>query len=150
MATIVGLGGLTGLALSAGNQKSASLAAKPLIRTKVIRRTIHVTKHVKPKNPVGAGAAGGSGVIARAGGTASRGSATTGASSAGSSPYSSSSAPVVTHTSGASAGSGNRSTGSPVVTHTSGSHTGSGGAPIVSHSSGSGSGDGGDGGGHGD
>ena len=40
-ATIVGLGGLTGLALSAGSQKSASIAAKPLVRTKVIRRTIH-------------------------------------------------------------------------------------------------------------
>jgi hypothetical protein len=57
VATIVGLGGLTGLALSAGSQKSASIAAKPLIRTKVIRRTIHVTKHVKPKHPVGAGEA---------------------------------------------------------------------------------------------
>ena len=54
-ATIVGLGGLTGLALSAGSQKSAPIAAKPLVRTKVIRRTIHVTKHVKPKHPVGAG-----------------------------------------------------------------------------------------------
>ena len=55
-ATIVGLGGLTGLALSAGSQKSAPVAVKPLVRTKVIRRTIHVTKHVKPKHPVGAGA----------------------------------------------------------------------------------------------
>ncbi len=65
-ATIVGLGGLTGLALSAGHQKSAPIAAKPLVRTKVIRRTIHVTKHVKPKHPVGAGAgmAGGAGSYA--------------------------------------------------------------------------------------
>ena len=57
-ATIVGLGGLTGIALSAGSQKSAPVAVKPLVRTKVIRRTIHVTKHVKPKHPMGAGAAG--------------------------------------------------------------------------------------------
>ena len=59
-ATVVGLGGLTGLALSAGGHKSTQVAAKPLIRTKVIRRTIHVTKHLKPKHPIGAGAASGS------------------------------------------------------------------------------------------
>ena len=58
IATVVGLGGLTGLALSAGSQKSAPVAVKPLVRTKVIRRTIHVTKHAKPKHPMSAGAAG--------------------------------------------------------------------------------------------
>ena len=53
-ATILGLGGLAGLALSAGRQKpSQPVAAKPLVRTKVIRRTIHVTKHAKPKQPAG-------------------------------------------------------------------------------------------------
>ena len=57
-ATIVGLGGLTGIALNAGAQKSPPVAAKPLVRTKVIRRTVHVTKHAKPKQPVGAGTAG--------------------------------------------------------------------------------------------
>ena len=47
----------------------------------MIRRTIHVTKHVKPKHPVGAGAGG-----SYAGGAGSSGgSATTGASSTGSS-----------------------------------------------------------------
>jgi hypothetical protein len=42
---IFGLGGLAGLALSAGNQGvSQPVADKPLVRTKVIRRTVHVTK----------------------------------------------------------------------------------------------------------
>ena len=58
-ATILGLGGLTGVALNAGAQKSPPVAEKPLVRTKVIRRTVHVTKHANPKHPVGAG--GGSG-----------------------------------------------------------------------------------------
>ncbi len=45
-ATIIGLGGLTGLALSAGHQKAAHpVAAKPLVRTRVITRTIRVTRH---------------------------------------------------------------------------------------------------------
>ena len=57
-ATILGLGGLTGVALNAGAQKSPPVAEKPLVRTKVIRRTVHVTKHANPKHPVGAGAAG--------------------------------------------------------------------------------------------
>ena len=52
-AAILGLGGLTGLALSAGNQKATTLAAKPLVKTKVIHRTIRVTKHIKPKAPDG-------------------------------------------------------------------------------------------------
>jgi len=52
LATVLGLGGLAGLALSAGKQGvSQPVAAKPLVRTKVIRRTIHVTKHAKPKHP---------------------------------------------------------------------------------------------------
>jgi hypothetical protein len=52
-ATILGLAGLAGVALNAGNQGASQLVAtKPLVRTKVIRRTVHVTKHAKPKRPV--------------------------------------------------------------------------------------------------
>jgi hypothetical protein len=52
-AMIVGLGGLVGLAASADRQKPAQpVAAKPLVRTQVIRRTTRVTKHAKPKIPV--------------------------------------------------------------------------------------------------
>ena len=65
---IVGLGGLAGLALSAGNQRSALVGSKPLVHTKVIRRTIHVTKHVKPKHPMGTGAGAGVGVYPESGG----------------------------------------------------------------------------------
>lgn len=133
--TIIGLGGLTGLALSAGSQKSAPVAAKPLIRTKVIRRTIHVVKHVKPKHPVGAGAAGGAVAYAGAGRTGSLPS------------YAASSAPVTTHSSGASAAAApTYGSAAPVVTHTSGSHTVSGGghsSPVVTHTSGSHAGGGG-------
>jgi hypothetical protein len=115
-ATILGLGGLTGLALSAGHQKASQpVAAKPLVRTKVIVRTIHVIKHIKPKHPVGASPAAGAAHGGAAGGTSGAGVAT-GSSSTGSVP-SSSSAPVVTHTSGSHGGG---SSGSPVVTHTSG------------------------------
>lgn len=52
-ATILGLGGLAGLALNAGGHTSPqAVATKPLVRTEVIRRTIHVTKHAKPKHPI--------------------------------------------------------------------------------------------------
>jgi hypothetical protein len=51
-ATVVVLAGLTGLALSQGNQTPGKqVADKPVVHTKVIRRTIHVTKHAKPKHP---------------------------------------------------------------------------------------------------
>lgn len=51
-ATVVFLGGLTGLALSQGGKApSKPVADKPVVHTKVIRRTIHVTKHAKPKHP---------------------------------------------------------------------------------------------------
>ncbi len=90
VATVVGLGGLAGLALSAGQQHpSPAVAEKPIVRTKVIRRTIHVTKHAKPKHPAGgAGGWGGAARQRRLGGGGSYGSATTGASSSGSSPSS--------------------------------------------------------------
>jgi hypothetical protein len=135
-ATILGLGGLTGLALSAGGQKASPLASKPLIRTKVIRRTVHVTKHVKPKRPV-------------AGGSAYPGGSSAGAAAApvvtGSSSSGAESAPVVT----GSSSSGTES--APVVTSSSGS--GGGSAPVVTSTSGGGAGggetehEGGDGGG---
>jgi hypothetical protein len=66
-ATVVLLGGLTGLALSQGSSSpSKAVADKPVVHTKVIRRTVHVTKHAKPKHPpaaapVGPAAAGESG-----------------------------------------------------------------------------------------
>ncbi len=51
-ATILGLAGLAGVALSANRQQAADVAAtKPAVRTKVIHRTIHVTKHAKPRHP---------------------------------------------------------------------------------------------------
>lgn len=50
IATVLGLAGLAGVALNAGGQGSSQQAAKPLVRTKVIRRTVHVTKHAKPKH----------------------------------------------------------------------------------------------------
>jgi hypothetical protein len=50
--TVVLLGGLGGLALSQGSKApSKQVADKPIVRTKVIRRTVHVTKHAKPKHP---------------------------------------------------------------------------------------------------
>jgi len=51
-ATAVLLGGLGGLALSQGGKEPVKpVADKPVVHTKVIRRTIHVTKHAKPKHP---------------------------------------------------------------------------------------------------
>lgn len=51
-ATVVALGGLTGLALSQGGKAPVeAVADKPVVHTRVIRRTVHVTKHAKPKHP---------------------------------------------------------------------------------------------------
>jgi len=51
-ATAVLLGGLGGLALSQGGKEPVKpVADNPVVHTKVIRRTIHVTKHAKPKHP---------------------------------------------------------------------------------------------------
>lgn len=116
-ATVVGLGGLTGIALSAGGQKANTLADKPLVRTKVIHRTVHVTKHLKPKQP----SAGGGGPHSSGSGSSAYGSATTGASSTGSGSYSSS--PVST---GAS-GTGSHGSGESAPVSTGASGTGGGG-----------------------
>lgn len=118
-ATIVVLGGLAGLALSDGQkQASTAVAEKPLVRTKVIRRTIHVTKHAKPRHPAAGGRGSGpsTGSSAHAG---SSGSAVTGASSSGSTSSASYSSPVTTSTSGASAGSSGEAS-APVTTAASG------------------------------
>jgi len=166
-ATVLALAGLGGVALSANNQQAADVGAtKPLVRTKVIHRTIHVTKHAKPKHPSvggappgatprhGRGAASASGAATISTGTSSSGSSeASGSYSSGSEVTTSSSgaatavpvesggesAPVTTSTSGASAApaeSGTEST--PVTTATSGA---GGGA------SGGGESEGGDGGG---
>jgi hypothetical protein len=104
--TVIGLGGLAGLALgSSGEQQStaAAVAEKPVVRTKVIRRTIHVTKHAKPKHPAATGTGGGALAAASGSSSGGQGSATTGSSSGGyGSSYSSSSesSPVTTSASG--------------------------------------------------
>ena len=57
-ATLVGLGGLAGVALSSGapgGDAANSQAVKPDVRTKVIRRTTRMTRHVKPRYPTGSG-----------------------------------------------------------------------------------------------
>ncbi len=121
-ATVVGLGGLAGVALSAGGQKASTLASKPQVRTQVVRRTVHVTKHAKPKHPVATGGAG------YAGSPGHGASATTGASSTGSGSSSSGSSPVTTSTSGSEAGSGGGG-GTPVTTAPSGTGSTGGGEP---------------------
>jgi len=162
-AAVIGLGGLGGIALSSNhaNKPTTTLAAKPEVRTHVIRRTIHVTKHVKPRHPVSGTGAGGGATIAATGspGTYASGTApVTGASSTGAASGSTytSSAPITTSTSGAAATPSPSSAPSstPVVTHTSGggggSASGGGGGsspPVVTHTSGGGGGAGGGGGG---
>jgi len=93
IAAIVGLGGLAGVALSAGGQRADPLATKPLVRTEVIHRTIRVTKHVKPKHPVAAGGGG------YAGSSVATGSEAPGPTTA-SSGTGEEAAPVTTATSG--------------------------------------------------
>lgn len=110
--TIVLLGGLGGLALSQGSKApSKPVAAKPVVHTKVIRRTVHVTKHAKPKHPP-------------AGAPVEPASAGT----------SSASAPVVTGSSG-----GGATETAPVTTGSSSTGTGTEAAPVTTGSSGGGS-----------
>ncbi len=113
IATVLGLAGLTGVALNAGGQGSSQQATKPLVRTKVIRRTIHVTKHAKPKHSAVAAAAPPASipVAAASSGAAAEEPVTTATSGTGSEE------PVTT----AASGTG----GEPVTTATSG--TGGGG-----------------------
>lgn len=136
-ATVVLLGGLTGLALSQGSSTPGKqVADKPVVHTKVIRRTIHVTKHAKPKHPPAAAP-----VEPAASGSAAGGAyVATGSSGAGEGE----SAPVYTGSSGSESGSesapvttgssGGGSESAPVATATSGA--GGGGGEVESESSG--------------
>jgi len=133
-ATVVLLGGLGGIALSQGNKApSKPVADKPVVHTKVIRRTVHVTKHAKPKHPPAAAP-----VEPTAGGSSAGGAyVATGSSGAGGSEA----APVTTATSGSetesapvtTASSGGGSESAPVTTATSGG--GGGGGGEVEHES---------------
>lgn len=146
-ATVVFLGGLAGVALSQGGKAPGKPVAdnKPVVHTKVIRRTIHVTKHAKPKHPVAAGPVEpeSAPVVTGSSGGAEGAPVTTGSSGGGGTE----SAPVTT---------GSSSTGSepaPVTTGSSG--TGGESAPVTTGSSGAAGGGGGevehgDGGGGGD
>jgi hypothetical protein len=136
--TIVLLGGLGGLALSQGNKApSKSVADKPVVHTKVIRRTIHVTKHAKPKHPpaaapvepasAGTSSAGAPAVTGSSGATATEATpVTTSSSSTGTSTEA---APVTTASS-----SGGSSESAPVTTTASGG----GGGGEVEHGDGGG------------
>lgn len=164
--TVVLLGGLTGVALSqGGSAPSKPVADKPIVHTKVIRRTIHVTKHAKPKHPPAtsplkpgsAGTSAGGAYVATgsSGGSGAEGESTsvyTGTSGGGSGTET---APVSTGSSGGGGGGGGNapvSTGSsgggsesaPVATGTSG---GGGGGEVESESESGGGGGGGEGGG---
>lgn len=110
-ATVVLLVGLTGLALSQGSSTPAKqVADKPVVHTKVIRRTIHVTKHAKPKHPpaaapvepAAAGSAAGGAYVAT--GSSGAGESESAPVYTGSSGGGSESAPVATATSGAGGG----------------------------------------------
>ena len=124
-ATVVLLGGLTGLALSQGGRApSKSVADKPVVHTKVIRRTVHVTKHAKPKHPPAAApvepATASAPVVTGSSSTGEPAPVTTGSSSTGAET-----APVTT----GSSGSGSES--APVTTGSSGA----GGGGEVEHES---------------
>jgi hypothetical protein len=113
-ATVVLLGGLTGLALSqGGGAPGKPVADKPVVHTKVIRRTVHVTKHAKPKHPGGVGSA--------VGGTAAASVVTSTSSTGGEA------APVATSSSGGGEAI-------PVTTASSGS--GGGGGEVESEDGG--------------
>ncbi len=132
--TVVALGGLSGLALSQGGKApSKPVADKPVVHTKVIRRTVHVTKHAKPKHPAAAGpvepASSSAPVLTGSSGASESAPVTTGSSGTGTE-----SAPVTT---------GSSSTGAetaPVTTGSSGSG-GGGGGEVESEGGGGGGGD---------
>jgi len=136
-ATVVFLGGLTGFALSQGGKApSKTVADKPVVHTKVIRRTIHVTKHAKPKHPPAAapvepGSAGSAAIVTGSSGGGEVAPVTTGSSGSGTE-----SAPVTTGSSGTGS-----EPAAPVTTGSSG--TGSGSGPVTTGSSGGGAGGGG-------
>ena len=116
--TVIGLAGLGRLGAQRDRRQAAlTVAEKPLVRTKVIRRTIHVTKHAKPKHP------------AVAAPPAAGASSSPEAVSTGSSGSSYSEEPVTTATSGsgstepvstATSGSGSTEPVSPATSGTAG------------------------------
>ena len=131
-ATALVAGGLTAFALRPSQpDKTQALASRnPAVevRTEVIRRTIHITRH----QPVaGAGARGRSALAASHG----RGAVRSGASGSHASGSVAGSA-VATRTSGSHA-AGVVGAGAPVSTHTSGSHATTGSAaPVATRTSG--------------
>lgn len=141
-ATVVLLAGLGGIALSQGNQApSKQVADKPVVHTKVIRRTVHVTKHAKPKHPPAAApvepAASGSSAGGAYVATGSSGAAESAPIATATSGSETESAPVTTATSGGGGES------APVTTATSG---GGGGGSYESDDTGGGAGHGSEGG----
>lgn len=160
------LGGLAGFALGHEHQVPAAdkpVAARPAVHTKVVHRTIHVTKHAKPKHPpAGAGGRHGAAVSRSGGGrtaTATQAGVATGSSSTGAATSGATytSEPVTTSTSGAAAPVESEAA-APVTTSTSGASGASGGgsesAAVTTATSGGGGGgggesEGGDGGGGG-
>jgi hypothetical protein len=135
-ATVLALGGLTGLAVSQGGKApSKPVADKPIVRTKVIRRTIHVTEHAKPKHPP----AGAPVEPAAASATA-----VTGSSGAGeSAPVSTGASNTGTETGAVTTGSSGTGT-EPAPVSTGSSGTGGEVAPVSTGSSGAGGGGGGE------
>lgn len=134
-ATVVILGGLGGLALSQGGKApSKQVADKPVVHTKVIRRTVHVTKHAKPKHPPAAAplepAAGGAAASGAYVATGSSGAAESAPVTTATSGSESESAPVTTGSSGSEGES------TPVTTGTSGA--GGGGGEVESEGGGEG------------
>ncbi len=126
--TILGLAGLGGWALSADRRQAVqAVAEKPIVRTRVIRRTIHVTKHAKPKHPASAAPPATSP-------TAGASTAAPAAVSTGSSGSGYAEEPVTTATSGAGSAE-------PVTTATSGA--GGGGGETEAEFEGGGDGEGG-------
>jgi len=128
-ATVVGLGGIAGLALGQSHDQGAaqkSVAEKPVVHTKVIKRTIHVTKHAKPKHPHVAAGSSSTGEAGE-GSTYSAEPVTTSTSGAAAPPVESeSSVPVTTSTSGAGASPAESESSATVTTSTSGGGAGGG------------------------
>ncbi len=147
-ATVVGLGGLAGVALSSNSGQGTPSAAKPMkpkVRTRVIRRTVHVTRHAKPKEGSGVSGSGspGQSAITSAPPAPAPPPAVTSSSSAPAATPVASTAPVVTHTSGASAPSHHPT--APIHTSSSGGGSNTGGGEVEHEG-----GDGGHGRGHDD
>jgi hypothetical protein len=147
--TVVALGGLTGLAVSQGGKPSKPVTDKPIVRTKVIRRTIHVTKHTKPKHPPAAApvepAAAGSPVVTGSSGAGESAPVSTGASSAGAETEAVTTGSSGTGTEPAPVSTGSSGAGgevAPVSTGASGA--GGGGGEAEHESEGGGGGGGGD------